>query len=175
MPAVVTAAPAAARAGRRDALRLIAARLLAGVLAAAAGLVAAGHPRLMWLAWVATALFAAALLIEAVRGLTRPDRQWHGSRAVAEAGKSAAWSYAAGAAPFTVYRLWDSGSDVSEPRLVTADGRSATRDRYQHAASSSVGGLPYVAGRGRDGGMAGPAWWTVDDGGSGACEPSASG
>lgn len=100
MPAVVVAASAAARSAHRAAIRLVVVRLSAGLLAAAFALAAAAHPCLMPLAWASAALFATAFLVEVLRWLTRPDRRWHGARAIAEAGKSAAWSYAAGAVPF---------------------------------------------------------------------------
>ncbi|MET8797913.1 DUF4231 domain-containing protein [Nocardia sp. NPDC004568] len=102
LPGLFRAADEAAIASQRSYLRSYGLRLLFAVLAAvcAAFSVRVGSQRTD-LAALGTALAFVCILTLDVRILgSRPNRNWHAGRILAEATKTLAWKYAVGGAPF---------------------------------------------------------------------------
>ncbi len=94
-------------------MRLTRGSLLAGVVAAAAGVVA-GSDGADWGAIIALLAFLAGAACQFLLVKDRPERDWYDARAGAESVKTLTWQYAVGGTPFTT-----SGDDEEAQRRLT--------------------------------------------------------
>lgn len=104
LPGLYQAADAGSARGQRLYLRLTRSRLIATIVAAAAGLgswTAGVHQHdFDVLSAVAIVAFVTALLLEVALLQSRPERDWYDGRALAESAKTLAWRFAVGGEAF---------------------------------------------------------------------------
>ena len=112
------------------------ARLIAAVIAAAAGVatIRLGKSHTDWAAIISCAAFLLALLLDVSLLRSRPEREWYDGRALAESAKTLAWKWAVCGNP---YARRDSGPD---PALLLADDLRKLRASAGDAALVPVVG-----------------------------------
>jgi hypothetical protein len=111
-PALQSSFDRSSTAAQTNTMRLTRGSLFAGVVAAAAGVVA-GSDGADWGAIVALLAFLAGAACQFLLVRDRPERGWYDARAGAESVKTLSWQYAVGATPFAV----SVGDDDAQRRL----------------------------------------------------------
>ena len=100
LPGLHDAAGIASGRGQRTYIRLSATRLIALLVAAAAGAVQYRTDNFDFLGLVLLVAFAAAAAAEFILLRAQPERDWYSGRAVAESVKTLAWRFAVQGEPF---------------------------------------------------------------------------
>ncbi len=102
-PALFLAADHASLEAQRRHLLFTSAILLALVLGAGLGAVAAVFPSAkLALAVASTSLVSLSFVLTAIRRALKPEKLWYGGRAVAESAKSMSWRYMTGSEPYFI-------------------------------------------------------------------------
>lgn len=123
LPQVFRAADLAAIGGRRSYMSQTGARLIAAVVAGAAGVstLRLGGSATDVAGLISSAAFLAALVLDVSLLRSRPERAWYDGRTLAESAKTLAWKWAVGGSPYSL------ASGRGNPAVLLADDLRSLR------------------------------------------------